>query len=104
MIGMLSDFKKLVNAEEYFEFFKLPYDQQVLNVNRLHILKRFSLSMKEIDQTSGLSDEERLSQYRSALEQAYEVFLESTAVEQKLFKVFQEKHNNVVLLTDINAE
>ncbi|HBB36095.1 MAG TPA: nitrogenase stabilizing/protective protein [Cyanobacteria bacterium UBA8803] len=97
-----SEFKQIVNAEDYFQFFELPYDQQFVNVNRLHILKQFSLLMKEIDKVfPDLSDEERLSKYREALEEAYQVFLTSSPLETKLFKVFQEKPKNVVLLQDI---
>ena len=31
----------LSSAEDFLEFFALPFDQSVVNVNRLHILKRF---------------------------------------------------------------
>ncbi len=43
----LEQFNKIVDAEEYFEFFQLPYDQKFVNVNRLHILKKFSQYMKK---------------------------------------------------------
>ncbi|WP_017716677.1 nitrogenase-stabilizing/protective protein NifW [Kamptonema formosum] len=101
----LSAFKLLVNAEEYFEFFGLPYDQQFVNVNRLHILKKFSQFIDEINSnTPEASESEKLSLYQQALQQAYELFQSSTPVEQKLFKVFNEKPANVVLLTDIKTE
>ena len=32
---------KLSSAEDFLEFFTLPYEQAVVNVNRLHILNRF---------------------------------------------------------------
>ncbi|TAF20958.1 MAG: nitrogenase stabilizing/protective protein, partial [Nostocales cyanobacterium] len=38
MSGTLAEFKKIVEAEAYFQFFNLPYDQHFVNVNRLHIL------------------------------------------------------------------
>lgn len=104
MTGTLSQFNQLSNADEYFEFFQLPYDPQVVNVNRLHILKKFSGYIQQIDASSPtLSEEEKLSQYSQALQQAYEVFLSSTGVEQKLFQVFKKKPKNVVLLTDISS-
>lgn len=103
MTWNLDEFKKLVDAEEYLEFFQIPYDAQVVNVNRLHILKKFSQYVKEIDATSaGLNTEEKLNQYRAALASAYEVFLSSNSLEQKLFKVFNDKPQNVVMLNDIN--
>ncbi|MBX9253247.1 nitrogenase-stabilizing/protective protein NifW [Desmonostoc muscorum CCALA 125] len=105
MTGTLEQFKQLVDAEEFFQFFNLPYDQQFVNVNRLHILKKFSQYIKEIDDNSpDLSAEERLNQYSLALQQAYQVFIESTPYEQKLFKVFNDKPKNVVTLTEITSD
>ncbi|MGE5656742.1 MAG: nitrogenase-stabilizing/protective protein NifW [Actinomycetota bacterium] len=104
MTATLSDFKKLVDAEDYFKFFELDYDPQVVNVNRLHILKKFAQYLEEIDSQPDLSESEKLSQYRDALQKAYEVFLTSNAVEQKLFKVFNDKPKNVVMLGDIKVE
>jgi nitrogenase-stabilizing/protective protein len=89
----LDNFKKLTDAEEYFEFFELPYDRNLVNVNRLHILKQYS----------NLSQEEKLSQYRDALLRAYEVFLSKTSLETKLFKVFNEKPKGIVMLSDIHS-
>ncbi len=105
MSGTMNEFKKLVDAEEFFNFFNLPYDQEIVNVNRLHILKKFSQYMAEVDDHApDLSTEERLHQYSLALQKAYDVFLESTPHEQKLFKVFNEKPKNVVTLTEITSD
>ncbi|MBD2484718.1 nitrogenase-stabilizing/protective protein NifW [Planktothrix sp. FACHB-1365] len=105
MTQALSDFKKLMDAEEYFQFFQLPFDEQIVNVNRLHILKKFSQLVAKIDAAfPDIEPEEKLNQYREALQQAYSVFLTSTAVEQKLFKVFNEKPKNVVLLSEIESD
>lgn len=101
----LSEFRQLVDAEEYFQFFGLPYEQQFVNVNRLHILKQFALLIEEIDKVfTDLTEEERLSKYREGLAEAYQVFLTSSPLETKLFKVFQEKPKNVVLLQDIGTD
>lgn len=100
----LADFNKIIVAEEYFEFFQLDYDPKVVNVNRLHILKKFSEYIAEINANNPeLSETEKLEMYREALTQAYEVFLSQTPLETKLFKVFHQKPNNVVMLTDINT-
>ncbi|OKH27815.1 nitrogenase-stabilizing/protective protein NifW [Chroogloeocystis siderophila] len=97
-------FNSLVNTEEYFEFFRLPYDARIVQVNRLHILKLFSQYIREIDANNpDLNQTEKLSLYRQALERAYEVFLNSTPLEQKLFKVFNEKPKNIVMLTEITT-
>ncbi|MBD2163835.1 nitrogenase-stabilizing/protective protein NifW [Calothrix membranacea FACHB-236] len=101
----IDEFKKLVDAEEFFQFFELPYDQKFVNVNRLHILKKFSQFMREVDENSpDLKPEEKLEQYAMALQKAYDVFIESTPQEQKLFKVFNDKPKNVVKLTEITSD
>ncbi len=105
MSGDWEKFKQLVDAEEYFEFFQLPYDQKIVSVNRLHILKKFSQYIQEIDENyTDLSPEDKLSKYCEALEKAYQVFLESTPQEQKLFKVFKQKPKNVITLTEITSD
>ncbi|MDF5708849.1 MAG: nitrogenase-stabilizing/protective protein NifW [Nostoc sp. S4] len=105
MTGTLDEFKQLVDTEEFLQFFNLPYDQKFVNINRLHILKKFSQYIKEIDDNSpDLSPDERLNQYSLALQQAYQVFMESTPHEQKLFKVFNDKPKNVVTLTEITSD
>ncbi|MBF2014877.1 MAG: nitrogenase-stabilizing/protective protein NifW [Rivularia sp. T60_A2020_040] len=105
MSGSLSEFNTLVNAEDYFKFFQIPYDQKMVNVNRLHILQKFSEYIKEIDaDNSQLDDSQRLSKYREALEKAYQVFIESTPQQEKLFKVFHQKPKNVVKLTEIDSD
>ncbi len=98
----LARFNQLKDAEEYFDFFDLPYDPQVVNVNRLHILRKFS-QLVQAEETNR-SDEELLAAYRQALLNAYHLFLTSSGVEQKLFKVFQDKPSNVVMVSDIVAE
>jgi nitrogenase-stabilizing/protective protein len=101
----IQEFKKLSDAEEFFKFFNLPYDPKVVNVNRLHILKKFSQYVQEVDDSSaGLSEAEKLNKYCEALQKAYQVFLESTPHEQKLFKVFNDKPKNVITLTEITSD
>ncbi|MBD2336193.1 nitrogenase-stabilizing/protective protein NifW [Calothrix sp. FACHB-156] len=101
----IDEFKKLVDAEEFLQFFELPYDPKFVNVNRLHILKKFSQFMREFDENSpDLKPEEKLEQYAIALQKAYDVFIESTPQEQKLFKVFNDKPKNVVKLTEITSD
>ncbi|NJM97146.1 MAG: nitrogenase-stabilizing/protective protein NifW [Phormidesmis sp. RL_2_1] len=98
----LSQFNRLKDAEEYFEFLGLAYDPQTLNVNRLHILRKFSELVQDIDTSQ--DEAQTLSAYRQALQTAYDLFLTSSSVEQKLFKVFKDTPKNVVMLSDIEVE
>jgi nitrogenase-stabilizing/protective protein len=104
MTKNIEEFKKLTDAEEYFKFFELEYDPKLVNVNRLHILKKFSQFISEIDSNSELTNEEKLNQYSLALQQAYQTFLESSPQEQKLFKVFKDKPKNVITLTELTSD
>ena len=104
MIQTLSTFNTLSTAEEYLDFFNIPYDPKTVSVNRLHILQKFSEFVRAIDQDSSVSDTDRLGQYRVALQNAYTLFLGSSPLEQKLFKVFKQKPGNVVLLSEIATE
>ena len=100
----LINFNRLTTAEEYLEFFNIPYDAQFVNVNRLHILQKFSELIKEINtQFSEATETEKLDKYGEALQEAYELFLTASPLETKLFKVFQQKPSNVVMLTDIQS-
>ena len=35
------EIEELESAEDFLQYFQLPYDQTVVHVNRLHILQRF---------------------------------------------------------------
>ncbi len=100
----LTDFQKLVNAEDFLSFFEIPFDETAVNVNRLHILKMFSVAIAEVDEKKELTEAEKMTAYKTALESAYQTFLTSSAQEQKVFPVFQKEHNDVVKLTEISAE
>lgn len=98
----LAQFNQLKDAEDYFQFFGLSYDPKVVNINRLHILRKFSQLVQ--DQDKSQSEEQKLNAYRQALQTAYNLFLTSSSVEQKLFKVFKDRPKNVVMLSDIAVE
>lgn len=86
---MLDQLQRLSSAEEFFTFFGLEFEQSVLNVSRLHILKRFNqyLSRESFD---GVAEAQQLARGRTLLARAYSDFLSTTAQEAKLFKVFQD--------------
>jgi len=104
MSGTLSEFKQLVDAEQYFEFFQLPYDAHFVNVNRLHILRKFSGFMAAIDAAApDLGDTEKLNRYKEALQEAYDTFVVSSPGQEKLFKVFTDPVPGVVKLSQIGV-
>ncbi|MDJ0580804.1 nitrogenase-stabilizing/protective protein NifW [Crocosphaera sp.] len=97
-----AEFTKLIDTEDYLNFFDISYDPSFVNVNRLHILKQFSLLITQVDQAfPDLGESERLEKYKLAFQEAYELFKTSSPLETKLFKVFKDVPNNVVLLDDL---
>ena len=41
IIKSLDEFYELTDAEDYFDFFELEYDQSLVNVKRFHILREY---------------------------------------------------------------
>lgn len=80
---------KLSSAEEFLVFLEVDYDQRVVNVNRLHILKRFNQYIAR-HAFKGGSEAETRAEYKVLLEHAYGDFVKSDAVTEKVFKVFQD--------------
>ena len=80
---------KLSSAEEFLSYLEVGYDQRVVNVNRLHILKRFNQYIAR-HAFKGASEAETRAEYQALLEQAYGDFVKSDAVTEKVFKVFQD--------------
>lgn len=79
----------LSSAEEFLEFLEVEYEQRVVNINRLHILKRFNQYLARHAFT-GSSAAELKREYRELLTCAYRDFVESDAATEKVFKVFRE--------------
>jgi nitrogenase-stabilizing/protective protein len=76
-------------AEEFFTVLGVDYDPKVLNVARLHILKRMGeyLSGEDVE---GLPDRVAAARCRSMLQRAYEEFLTTSPLEARVFKVLKK--------------
>lgn len=82
--------RELSSAEDFLAFFAVPHDPKVVDVSRLHILKRF---FQYIRQEATLPDDNGQALYacyRQLLVKAYEDFVSSTPAKEKVFKVFQD--------------
>ena len=85
---VLEQMAKLSSAEDYFRFLSVPYDPAVLNVARLHILRRMGDNLRESGQEP---DEGKARAYfRAHLERAYLDFVKSTPIEERVFKVHKD--------------
>jgi nitrogenase-stabilizing/protective protein len=79
----------LSSAEDFLRHFGVPFDEHVLQVNRLHILKRFYQYLNQGDAAAGLDDAAQFGRYHDLLARAYQDFESSTPAREKVFKVFQ---------------
>lgn len=84
---VLDQLARLSAAEDFFDFLQVEYDQAILHVCRLHILKRMGEYLNGEDLT-GKSDDEVFLAARRHLERAYADFVASSPLDEKVFKVF----------------
>lgn len=76
-------------AEEFFALLDVPYDPTVLNVARLHILRRMGDYMSE-DTLAAMTEDAAREACRLTLMRAYEDFVTSSPLKQRVFKVLRE--------------
>lgn len=81
--------EELVSAEDFLEFFAVPFEQSVVHINRLHIMQRYHDYLKQAGDLETLADEVRAAVYRQLLARAYQDFVASDAQTEKVFKVFR---------------
>lgn len=89
-------------AEEFLEYFGIDFDARTVQVNRLHILQRFHDYMAQAGELPA-DEAPRRAVYARLLQQAYEDFVKSDALTEKVFKVFHmhEPQTTFVPLAEI---
>ncbi len=76
----------LVSAEDFLDYFDIPFDARIVQVNRLHILQRYHDYLAK--QEAGKAPD--YTAWRGWLLRAYEDFVGSSAQQEKVFAVFQK--------------
>jgi len=90
-MGVLNDLKNLRDAEDFFRYSGLEYDERIVKPYRLHILKMFSIYMEEVLRTTeNVEDESLYDKLKECLKRAYQDFLTSSPIEKRLFKVHKD--------------
>ncbi len=79
-----SDLADLESAEDFLDYFAIPYDAGIVQVNRLHILQRFH------DYLGKRGRAPVHAEYRSSLARAYDDFVRSDAITEKVFRVLKQ--------------
>ena len=90
MNDLTCELAKLSSAEEFLHFFAVPFDQKVVHVSRLHILKRFFQYLRQENDLPQSDELQMFTTYRKLLARAYSDFVKSTPAQEKVFKVFQD--------------
>jgi len=102
-LTLSEEMEELSSAEDFLDFFNVEYEPKVVFVNRLHIMQRFHNYLEE--SKGSLPDESNkpaLAEiYKQLLQRAYQDFVESDAVTEKVFKVF---HMNEPQTTFVSAD
>lgn len=90
MSGILDQLRTLSTAEDFFTTLDVPFDPQVVNVSRLHILKRFQAYLRQYG-VDGLPEAERKAACQTCLTRAHQDFTTKSGVSEKMFKVFKDQ-------------
>ncbi len=92
-MSVLADLEKLPSAEDFFTYLKVDFDPALVQVARLHILKRMGKYLAGKD-FSGANEETIFAEARETLVQAYQDFVVSKPIDERVFKVLQEHDPN----------
>ncbi len=88
----IDDLEELSSAEDFLEYFDIDFDKSVVQVNRLHIMQRFHDYLKDLPDADSIEDIEGYKvAYKELLVKAYEDFVNSDALTEKVFRVFHMK-------------
>ncbi|MGB0694595.1 MAG: nitrogenase-stabilizing/protective protein NifW [Rhodospirillaceae bacterium] len=90
MSDVLDTLQSLSSAEDFLEYLEIDHDPAVVRVNRLHILKRLQVYLAQAELADDAEDTVILETYKECLTKAYQDFVSSDAVTEKVFKVFHD--------------
>ena len=85
---VLEQLSTLSSAEDFFLFLDVPYEPAVLHVARLHILRRMGDNLRNASPES--DDTKARACFRAHLERAYQDFVHSSPIRERVFKVHQD--------------
>ncbi|HEY6795278.1 MAG TPA: nitrogenase-stabilizing/protective protein NifW [Kineosporiaceae bacterium] len=78
------------DAEDWFRELDVPFDPQVLNVGRLHVMRLFGRELEAL--TGDGADAGALRERtRAALRRAYGALVTASPLEHRVFKVLQDR-------------
>lgn len=88
-MSTLDQLMALSTAEDFFTTLDVEYDPAVVNVARLHILRRMGQYLRDAD-LAGQDDAAVRAVFRAHLQRAYADFVRSSPIAERVFKVHQD--------------
>lgn len=90
-IDLEEELSELSSAEDFLDYFDVPFEQSIVHINRLHIMQRYHDYLNKagelLDQAT---DEDSTRQaYKALLERAYLDFVDSDAQTEKVLKIYK---------------
>jgi nitrogenase-stabilizing/protective protein len=92
-MSVLRDLAELSSAEEFFDYLGVPYVPEIVHVARLHIMRRMGqyLRSSAIEGVLAQDDDSAiLALCKAHLAQAYDDFVASSPIAERVFKVHQD--------------
>lgn len=75
---------EMTSAEDFLNYFEITFNPKIVEVNRLHILQRFHDYLQQTNAPDR-------ADYVRCLQSAYQDFVDSDALTEKVFKVFHRQ-------------
>ncbi len=95
---LLEELTELESAEDFLDYFGIAFDPAVVQVYRLHILQRFHDYLHTAEPTMPAAAIAKKAVYAGLLQQAYQDFVQSDALTEKVFKVFHRNEPHTVFI------
>jgi len=87
--GILAQLNRASAAEEFFTLLGVAYDPRIVNVARLHILRRMGQYLAG-EEFAGATDAIVAERCKTVLERAYADFVASSPIDERVFKVLKD--------------
>jgi nitrogenase-stabilizing/protective protein len=87
-MSLEEDLEELSSAEDFLNYFDVEYNPSVVHVNRLHILQRYNEYLTKGADAMPEDEDAQRAVYKTLLQRAYQDFVVSEALTEKVFKVF----------------
>ena len=89
MSSLLNEMRGLSAAEDFFSLLDVPFDPSVLCVSRLHVMRRMGQYLSQ-ESLAAMTDDAAREACRAVLLRAYQDFVQSSPLDQRVFKVLKD--------------